>query len=159
MLSLRNNNTHVSWVPGHREIQGNEHADRLAKAGLKRKAINPLTSLSYLKKKAKEEVLASWKQEWKNTRQAEKGKAYTTATHDRPKISYRMQLLAGPKRSQAAYYQLKLGKGFFKQFSKAIGKDNKGECFGDCTSLQTPEHLLLHCKLFDSPRVPAPTVS
>jgi hypothetical protein len=47
--------------PGHREIQRNEHADRLAKAGLKRKAINPVTSLSYLKRKAKEEILASWR--------------------------------------------------------------------------------------------------
>jgi len=152
MLSLRNNNIHVSWVPGHREIQGNEHADRLAKAGLKRKARNPLTSLSYLKRKAKEEILASWKQEWKETRQAEKGKAYTTATQDRSKVSYKMQPLAGPKRAQAAYYQLKLGKGFFKQFSKAIGKDDKGECFGDCNSLQTPEHLLLHCKHYTKER-------
>jgi hypothetical protein len=59
MLSLRNNKIYVSWVPGHREIQGNEHADRLAKASLKRKAINPLASLSYLKRKAKEEILAS----------------------------------------------------------------------------------------------------
>jgi hypothetical protein len=49
-----------------------------------------------------------------------------------------MQPLAGPKRAHAAYYQLKLGKGFLKQFSKAIGKDIKGECFGDCNSLQTP---------------------
>jgi ribonuclease HI len=49
-LSLQNN-IYLSWIPGHREIQGNEHADRLAKAGLKRKAINPVTSLSYLRRK------------------------------------------------------------------------------------------------------------
>jgi hypothetical protein len=55
------------------------------------------------------------------TRQAEKGKAYITATKDRPRVSYRMQPLAGRRRAQAAYYQLELGKGSFKQFSRAIG--------------------------------------
>jgi ribonuclease HI len=59
MLSLQNNKIYISWVLGHKEIQGNDHADRLAKAGLKRKAINPVTSLSYLKRKAKEEILVS----------------------------------------------------------------------------------------------------
>jgi ribonuclease HI len=53
-----NNKITFSWIPGHREIQGNEHADRLAKAGLKRVAKHPLTSLSYIKRKAKEEILA-----------------------------------------------------------------------------------------------------
>jgi hypothetical protein len=127
----------LSWVPGHREIQGNEYADRLAKAGLKRKAKDALTSLSYLKSKAREEILSSWKQSWKNTREKEKGKAYTRAIQDQPRISCKMQLLAGPKRVQAAYYQLKLGKGFFKQFSKAIGNYDKGEYFGDYNSLHT----------------------
>jgi hypothetical protein len=61
------------------------------------------------------------------TRKAEKGKAYITATKDRPRVSYKMQPLAGPRRAQAAYYQPKLGKGFFKQFSRAIGKDDEGK--------------------------------
>jgi hypothetical protein len=63
-----------------------------------------------------------------------------------------MQLLAGSRRTQAAYYQLKLGKRFFRQFSKALGKDDKGKCFGNCNSLQTPEHLLLHWKHYRKER-------
>jgi hypothetical protein len=116
MFSLQNNKIHISWVPGYRETQGNKYADRLAKAGLKRKARNPVTFPSYLKRKAKEEILASWKQEWKNTRQAEKSRAYTTATQDRPKVLCKMQSFAGSKRTQAAYYELKLEKGFLSSF-------------------------------------------
>jgi hypothetical protein len=59
------------------EIQGNEHADRPAKAGLNKKAKNPLTTLSYLERKAKEELLASWRPNWKDAR--EKKKARHTA--------------------------------------------------------------------------------
>ena len=91
-------------MPGHREIQGNEHADRLAKAGLKRITKDPVTSLSYLKRKAKEEILARWKQEWKAAKPAEKGRAYSRATQERPKIAYKMQLLSSLKRVLAAYY-------------------------------------------------------
>jgi ribonuclease HI len=151
-LLAQNNTVYISWVPGHREIQGNEHADRLAKAGLKRKARDPLTSLSYLKRKAKEDILAKWKQDWKDTRPAQKGKAYSKATRERPKISYQIQQLSGPKKVQSAYYQLKLGKGFFKQFSKAIGKDDTGQCFGNCSALQSPKHLLLHCRHYRKER-------
>jgi hypothetical protein len=100
-------------------------------------------------------ILAGWKQDWKDTRPAEKGKAYTTAVQDRPHFSYKMQTLTGTKRVQAAYYQLKLGTGFFKQFFKANVKDDTRECFGNCDSLQTPEHLLLNCKHYTKERRPA----
>jgi hypothetical protein len=63
-----------------------------------------------------------------------------------------MQISGRAKKVQAAYYQLKLGKGFFKQFSKAIGKDDKGECFSSCKELQSPKHLLLYCKHYAKER-------
>ena len=58
----------------------------------------------------------------------------------------KVEKIAALKRTFAAYSQLKLGKGFFKSFSKAIGKDPRGKCFGDCQALQTPKHLILQCK-------------
>src|SRR6266567_7063222 len=53
-----------------------------------------------------------------------------------------------PKRLQSAFFQLKLGKGFFKSFSKTIGKDKEGKFFRDCSAIQTPKHLLLECRLY-----------
>jgi hypothetical protein len=72
-------------------------------------------------------ILASWK----DTRKKEKGRAYTKAIQDWCRISYKMQVPTEPMYVQAAYYHLKLGKGFFRQFSKVIGKDNSGECSGN----------------------------
>jgi hypothetical protein len=57
-----------------------------------------------------------------------------------------------PKRTQSAFYQLKFGKGFFKSFSKTIGKDAEGKCFGDCRFVQTPKHLILYCKHYREER-------
>jgi ribonuclease HI len=54
----KQNKVSTSWVLGHEDIQGNDNADKLAKAGLQRQAKNPLTLLSYLKRKAKEDILA-----------------------------------------------------------------------------------------------------
>jgi hypothetical protein len=47
---------------------------------------------------------------------------------------------------------LKLGKGFFKSFSKVIGKDADGQCFSDCRFMQTPKYLVLYCKHYKKER-------
>jgi hypothetical protein len=49
---------------------------------------------------------------------------------------------------QLAFFQLKLEKGYFKSFSKVIGKDKEGKCFREYNSIQTPKHLLLDCSLY-----------
>ena len=134
-------------MPGHNNILGNEHADRLARAGLQRTAERePPASLSYLKRRLQEDVLVQWKASWQSLAERERGATYNTNVQGDPRIQVKVEKLTTLKRTMAAYSQLKLGKGFFKSFSKAIGKDNKGECFGSCTALQTPKHLLLHCK-------------
>jgi hypothetical protein len=63
-----------------------------------------------------------------------------------------MQVFGGPKRVQTALPLAQAGRSLLQAFSKAIGKDDRGECFGNCNSLQKPEHLLLHCKHYAKER-------
>jgi len=51
-----------------------------------------------------------------------------------------------------AFFQLKLGKGYFKSFIKVIREDKEGRCFRECKALQTPKHLLLDCNLYREER-------
>lgn len=151
-LALKGNKIVLEWIPGHYNIQGNEHADKLAKAGLKQKQIEVPTSISYLKRKLKEQSLDCWKYNWLNSKEKEKGQTYNLITRGEPIISLKVNIPAFSKDTQAAYYQLKLGKGFFKSFSRAIGKDPIGRCFGNCSALQTPKHLILYCKHYSKER-------
>ena len=140
------------WVPGHCNIHGNDHADKLAKAGLKGTPQKPYTSLSHLATTLRKNTINKWKSHWTEARDAAKGKSYAQATRNAPRITMKAFNIRYPRKTQASFYQLLLGKGFFKSFSYTIGKDEKGECFGSCTAFQSPKHLILHCKHYAKER-------
>jgi len=60
-----------------------------------------------------------------------KGKYYTRISRGNYSLSLKAPKDKYPKRLQLAFYQLKLGKDFFKSFSKTIGKDKEGRYFKD----------------------------
>ena len=55
-------NIHLSWVPGHMNITGNEKADQAAKKGTQSQQTNSekYVSLSFIKRKIKESALIEW---------------------------------------------------------------------------------------------------
>ncbi len=135
------------WVPSHLGIYGNEIADKLAKKGLsRRKTQSSYTSLAYIGRLAREKILEQWKNNWQQTKS--KGKHYTRISKENYSFSLKAPKDKYPKRLQSAFFQLKLRKGFFKSFSKTIGKDKEGKCFRDCSAIQTPKHLLLEYRLY-----------
>jgi ribonuclease HI len=58
--------THIHWVPGHVEVQGNKKADQLAKkeAEHKRKERHAYTSITYMKNQIREKAMETWRKRW-----------------------------------------------------------------------------------------------
>jgi hypothetical protein len=91
-------------------------------------------------------MLEQWKNNWEQNKN--KAKHYTRICKGSHSFSLKASKISYPKKIQSAFFQLKLGKGYFKSFSKVIGKDKEGRCFRECNSIQTPKHLLLDCSLY-----------
>src|SRR5437588_7385154 len=66
ILKSRGITVHIHWVPGHVQVQGNEKADALAKQGTEGKRLprDATTSITYLKRKNREQQMQEWKHEW-----------------------------------------------------------------------------------------------
>src|ERR1700704_5418038 len=62
--------THIHWVPGHVNVKGNERSDQLAKEGTKlpKQERDSRVSITYLKRKMREEAMETRKQHWPKLR-------------------------------------------------------------------------------------------
>ena len=70
ILNSRGIKTHIHWVPGQVSVRGNERAETLAKEGTKGKRLpcDATTSITYLKRKIKEEQMTTWNARWPTTK-------------------------------------------------------------------------------------------
>src|SRR2546421_3268071 len=138
---------HIHWVPGHRDVEGNEEADKRAKeAAKKADRRSPNLSLSYLKRRVKEMVTEEWNIAWRHLNH---GKSYRGS----PQANINKIMAQLPKQVISAITQLKTGHGFFNSYLAKI--PNSGVISTKCScspARQTPEHLLLNCKLYKSER-------
>ena len=109
-------------------------ADKAAKAAQEKEVIREaFTSLSYLKRKVRESTL----QEWKEKQEAckNKGKHYSYIVKDNAPFNLKAPKEKAKKRTHAAYYQIKLGKGFFKSFTSIFNSTAENKCFRDCNTI------------------------
>ena len=92
------------------------------------------TSLAYIGRAAREKILEQWKNNWQQNKN--KGKHYTKICKGSHFSSLKAPKDKYPKRLQSAFIQLRLGKGYFKSFTKVIGEDEEGRFFRECRALE-----------------------
>jgi hypothetical protein len=159
-LGLQHIQLYIQWCPSHCGIIGNETADYLAKKGLlSPPATRGFISISYIRRIAKEGILANWEATWaieeeKETRglkSAGLGIHYRRIAQDMLTYSLKPKLPSLARPHLAAYIQLKTGIGYLKPFLRRIGKLADDRC-KRCNVQQTVRHLLLDCKEYDTER-------
>jgi hypothetical protein len=142
----RGASTTLHWVPGHTDIPGNEKADQLAKAATTIPPSSQHTSFAMLGVKIRQIKNKEWHEKLarytRNTNPSDNQHSYRK---EFPwKISSKPFVPQGTKREIAsAFYQLKLGHGYFKSYLHKLGHVNNNRC--RCGRQETPTHLLLSC--------------
>ena len=132
---------YLEWVPSHSKIAGNEKADFYAKraAGSLSVSKKAVTSLSFLKKKAKENCLSELKLLWQNSNQENSYKKFNCE----PK--WKAIKLNINKKIWSSYMQLKTGHGYFKSYLKRLPNFQENSCSCHRFAVQNTTHLVLEC--------------
>ncbi|CAG2201657.1 unnamed protein product [Mytilus edulis] len=132
----------IIWTPGHSDIEGNEQADRLAKAAAKeadnREEMSSITTKQDIKQAARTSVIKKWKTQWESS---EVGRRFF---NHHPDASKRIKLDFPSKKHFNILNSLRSGYSKLKGYQHFINRhveDNK--C--TCGEIESVEHFLLSC--------------
>ncbi|KAJ5029038.1 hypothetical protein J3E73DRAFT_366406 [Bipolaris maydis] len=143
----------IQWVPGHQGVIGNERADALAKEATKLDPSSSRTSLAVIGTRIKQ----LGEREWLSYLGQYGRKAITlnpTTYAARYKWKTRKQIATPPtsREASSAFYQLKLGHCYLRDFLFKRGKVDSKACPCNYRATQDPAHILLSCTLYKEAR-------
>lgn len=140
-----NNSVELCWVPGHRDIIGNEVADELAKEGAEATPIGPEPILpiskSLLTRRIKEAGLAEHKYIWRNVTDSKLTKKYL-AEPNRGTAKYLMCL---SRDKLKPIVEVMTGHCRLNKHLKVLGVNDNPICPMCLESEETAEHFIAEC--------------
>jgi hypothetical protein len=138
------------WVPSHIDIYGNEAVDCSAKEAVTETLV--LTqSISWTREQANIDAVTAWRAEWQRTiRKSMAREVLTDLPSD--KLTHFHKNFSRHHATHARINQVILGHGFYGAYYRhhTPGKPQGCPC-GEVT-IQTREHIIVHCPLYENSR-------
>jgi ribonuclease HI len=143
------NQVTIAWCPGHKNIRGNERADKLAKEARNRawESLTPHT-LSRARRKAKAASNTTWRKEWCNT---PKLGGYAMANQIPPSTSPTKTFCKTPREVFGRLIQCRTNHGYTGEYRRRFFPQEDTSC--PCgVEFQSREHIVAHCMLHEHER-------
>ena len=144
-----NNQVTIAWCPGHKNIRGNERADKLAKEARNREweSVFPHT-LSRARRLAKAATTNAWRKAWKQT---PKLGGYAMANGIPPSISPSKHFSSTQREVFGRLIQCRTNHSYTGEFRHRFFPEEDFSC--PCgEEFQTREHILIHCPIHEHKR-------
>ena len=140
-------NIKFTWIPGHRNIEGNEMADRAAKeaASSQEEPQQVKTSWSSIKNLLNKHFWSAWNSEWVAETESSKITKRFFPTTNAAKILKNKHL-------PHQLIQILSGHSRLRTFLHRINASESSTCI--CGQEETTEHFLFHCTFFNASRAP-----
>ena len=142
---------HIEWVPGHKNIDGNEQADQAAKAAaISCTTLHNTTMKSAQYRSIKSMTKSKWQNEWKtgreNARRLQKMSQHPDTTTGPELYSVLQQ-----RQDVVCITRLRTGHCHLNEYLHRFNIIETPEC--ECgAEKETVEHFLLNCELYDEER-------